>query len=175
MKIFLGVDRGSLKMVQQDAPPFCGLMTYYRIGGPIKPLMGMFSDFILDSGVFTLVYGAGGNVDIWEYADKYAQYVRDNGIRNYVELDMDAVLGYAETLKLRAFLKKKVGWDPIPVWHISRGMEDFKDMCRKYEYASIGGLKKEIGRKRVPLLRHFNDYARKHGCRLHGMGYTDTK
>lgn len=106
-------------------------------------------DFILDSGVFTLVYGAGGKVDAWDYAKKYARYVNEYGIQNYVELDLDKIAGYEEVKKLRAYLKAETGRDPIPVWHISRGIDEFKRMCSEYEYASIGGLRQEIGTKRL--------------------------
>ena len=44
----------------------------------------------------------------------YADFVRENKIKNYVEMDIESVIGLEETEKLRARLEKRVGWKAFP-------------------------------------------------------------
>ena len=81
-------------------------------------------DFLCDSGLFTFV-NTGVKVDLERYADQYADFVRENNIKDYIELDVDEIKGVAWTRKLRDRIEKRVGWQSIPVFHVVRGKESF--------------------------------------------------
>lgn len=83
-------------------------------------------DFMLDSGVFSFI-NSGKKFDD-KYVHQYADYIKENKIKSYVELDVDQLIGVKETRKLRDKLEKLVGWPSIPVWHTIRG-KDFLTRC----------------------------------------------
>lgn len=132
--------------------------------------------FILDSGAFSFMVGTAGKGEVdWDaYINQYAQYIKTNNIRLYFELDIDSLVGYGEVRRLREVLEKTVGWKCIPVWHRSRGLDDYKQMCKDYDYAAIGGLvTKEIKKAEYGIFTLLLDIARKSDCKMHGLGFTD--
>lgn len=137
-----------------------------------------FEDYILDSGAFTFL-NSGAKADWNSYADRYADYVKANNIKNYVELDIDAVVGYKEVLRLRDRLESRTGRRCMPVWHFSRGPAEFTRMVREYSYACIGGIAMKstvkLRNKFKPYMRHFIDEAARNKCRLHCLGFTGTR
>lgn len=96
-------------------------------------------DFLLDSGAFTFIQNAK-HVDWDEYVERYAKFVRENKIQKYFELDIDSIVGLKEVERLREKLERLVGWQCIPVWHRSRGMDYFIKQCEEYPYIAIGGI-----------------------------------
>ena len=78
---------------------------------------------------------------------------------------------------LRLKRQSVTGQMPIPVWHKSRGKEYFIKMCENYPYVAIGGIvTKEIPTKLYEkLFPWFINTAHKHGCKIHGLGYTNIK
>lgn len=49
---------------------------------------------------------------------------------------------------MRAMLEKGTGKKCIPVWHKSRGLEEWRKLTKEYDYVAIGGIvTKEIKRK----------------------------
>lgn len=55
------------------------------------------ANFLLDSGIFSLVYGAK-KVEVNDkffknYCDKYADFIKAHNIQHYFELDLDALIG----------------------------------------------------------------------------------
>ena len=74
-----------------------------------KPFdMSMFKDFILDSGAFTFAFSAGvkGKMDWSKYCSNYAQFIKANKIKNWMELDIDKLVGYDEVKKMRKQLRR---------------------------------------------------------------------
>lgn len=155
------------------------LLTFARMAKNAILDKSMFKDIILDSGAFTFAYNkkfADGQLPNWEkYVSDYAFFVKNNKIKKYMELDIDPLVGYDTVKKFRAFLEKEVGWPPIPVWHVSRGLDDFKQMCCDYKYVSIGGVAKEVGKNRHKWFKHFIDFAHSKGAKIHGLGHTKIK
>lgn len=97
--------------------------------------------FLLDSGAFTFLSSQKGNsVDWKEYVKNYADFIIKNKIENFFELDIDPVIGYDNVLKIRRYLENRTGKKCIPVWHRSRGKEDFLRMCDEYDYVAVGGI-----------------------------------
>lgn len=142
------------------------------------PLLNRFSSFLLDSGAFTFMSNASkhGTVDWNSYADKYADFIRENRIKQYFELDIDSIVGLKEVERLRRRIENRSGVQSIPVWHKSRGKEYFEAITKDYKYVAIGGIvtneiPKAIYRKMFPW---FIATAHKNGAKIHALGYTET-
>lgn len=136
------------------------------------------ANFLLDSGIFSLVYGAK-KVEINDkffknYCDKYADFIKTHNIQHYFELDLDALIGEKGVLKLRDRLEARAGRQSIPVWHINRRKEGFlRDL--DHDYVAVGGLVNCRGKGRKvlkPLFPWLIDTAHEHGSAIHGLGYT---
>lgn len=90
----------------------------------------------------------------------------------FFEMDLDCVLGYDKVKQIRQWIERKTGKKSIPVWHITRGMDDFYEMCKNYDYVAIGGIaSKKISKKYHNKLWELCDIAHKYGCKIHGLGY----
>lgn len=183
MKVFLAgvstnihsTDGSMMKVIEQQRPFL--LESFAYVNRYTDDLIRYSSDFILDSGAFTYIYKAkgkaqGAKIDWEEYARRYADYIVSRKIEKYIELDIDSLIGYDGVLKLRKTLEKLTGRPCMPVWHTSRGRQDFEDTCRRYRYFAIGGL--TVFKKDWSLLKPFIHEAHRHGCRIHGLGFTKT-
>lgn len=135
-------------------------------------------NFLLDSGAFTFMNNLKNSKDIdWDnYVEKYAKCINDNDIDLFFELDIDVLVGIEEVERLRNKLEKLTNKKCIPVWHKSRGLDYWKQMCKDYEYVAIGGI--AIGTiKRsqydifVPLLK----IAKESNCKVHGLGFSSVE
>ena len=148
------------------------LESFYYIDADTERLLPLFGDFLLDSGAFTFMQGKGA-VDWVEYVERYADFINRNKIDKFFELDIDSVVGYAEVLKLRERLERLTGKQSIPVWHKSRGTDDFLAMCDAYPYVAIGGI--VSGEFKSSEYAHFPrliSEAHKRGAKIHGLGFT---
>lgn len=133
-------------------------------------------NFLLDSGAFTFMNSNKGKVNWEEYIDKYADFINKYAIKYFFELDIDVLVGYEEVKRLRKLLEQKTNKQCIPVWHKSRGLEEFKKMCKEYSYVSIGGIVvKEITKKDWKNFAPLIAYAHQNKCKIHGLGFTATK
>lgn len=80
------------------------LESFYSIQDWQIPYLHRFGKFMLDSGAFTFIYSdKNRNIDWEKYADAYADFVRENNIRLFFELDIDVIIGIAEVERLRAW------------------------------------------------------------------------
>lgn len=128
--------------------------------------------FLLDSGAFTFMNGTG-KTDFNEYLERYIYFIVKNDIKYFFELDVDSVCGYNNVLKLRQKLEKQTGKKCIPVWHKSRGKEEFLKMCDEYDYVAIGGIvTKEITKEEYKFFPWLINEAHKRKCQIHGLGFT---
>lgn len=90
-------------------------------------------------------------------------------------MDVDTVVGYEKVLEYRKFIEKVTKKKSIPVWHKSRGLEEWQRMLNKgYKLVAIGGFViKEI--KLPQELKYVNvlvKQAHQRGVRVHGLGVT---
>ena len=132
-------------------------------------------NFLLDSGAFTFMSGTG-KADFDEYLTKYIDFINKYDIKYFFELDVDNVVGYEKVKEYRKRLEKETGKKSIPVWHKSRGKDEFLKMCDEYDYVAIGGIvTKEITKDQYPFFTWFLSEAHKRGCKVHGLGFTATK
>ena len=84
---------------------------------------------------------SGVRVPNWDkYIEEYAEYVKENNVKKFLELDIDSVVGYEEVKRLRGRLEKLAGRQCIPVWHRPRGKAEFLRLCDEYSYIAIGGV-----------------------------------
>ena len=146
---------------------------YIRNNKTVISMIDKCRNFILDSGVFTMI-NSGKQFNLDRYVDEYADFIKRHRIRQYVELDVDQIIGVRKTRELRSRLEERVGWRSIPVWHTIRGKESFVQDCKDYNYIALGyflteGLKSNITEK---YARAFVDKAHELNCRIHGLGFT---
>ena len=74
---------------------------------------------------------AAGKYEIPVKAGMVIEFINTYKIDKFFELDIDSVVGYEEVLKLRKKLEHLTEKQCIPVWHTSRGKEDFLKTCGK--------------------------------------------
>lgn len=141
----------------------------------------LYSDYMLDSGAFSMLMGNAKKVDLKTYVDSYIAYINKYDVQKFFELDIDPIIGYGEVQKIRNYIEKRTGKKPIPVWHYSRGKEEFIRMCENYPYVALGGLVGNGGKSGEYSSRYwkyfpwFIDTAHRHGAKIHGLGFTALK
>ena len=135
-------------------------------------------EFLLDSGAFTFMNKSKKGCDssdeaLQEYIDSYVEFINQYDIKHFFEMDIDCIVGYDKVKEIRKYIEDKTNKKVIPVWHKSRGMEEFHKMCKEYEYVAVGGIAaKEIKRSEFGLLYELCDIAHSYGCKIHGLGYS---
>lgn len=144
---------------------------YYADKDEIQKLMPYFGDFLLDSGAFTFMENSKTHVDWDRYLDQYAEFINAYKVDKFFELDIDSITGYDKVLQLRKRLEHLTGKQSIPVWHTSRGKEEYLRMCDEYDYVSVGGI---VGHewKADKYLPWFIKEAHRRDTKIHGLGYT---
>jgi hypothetical protein len=151
------------------------LQSFYYADEWTERMIPHFKNFLLDSGAFTF-FSAGKDVDWVQYIRDYADFINRNNIQRFFELDIDALIGYEKVVDYRKMLEDLTGKAVIPVWHKSRGKDNFHQMCEEYKYVSIGGIvSKEIKRNEYPVFKYLINEAHKQGCKIHGLGFTNLK
>lgn len=149
------------------------LESFFYVNKYITGLIPRLKGFLLDSGAFTFMQGQA-SVNWEDYVRKYADYINENQVDRFFELDIDVLVGLKKVEGLRKLLEQLTGKQPIPVWHKSRGKDYFLAMAKDYPYVSIGGIvTKEITRDEHKYFPWFIDQAHAAGAKIHGLGYTN--
>lgn len=150
------------------------LESFYYVDADTEKLLPYFGDFLLDSGAFTFMQSSKSHVVWEEYIEKYADFINRNHVEKFFELDIDSVVGYDKVLEYRKRLEKLVNRPVIPVWHKSRGMDEFYKMCDEYSYVAIGGIvSKEIKPEQYGALPKLISCAHSRKAKIHGLGFTN--
>lgn len=132
-------------------------------------------NFLLDSGAFTYIHDLQKKTDWEQYIKEYAQFIIDNEIIYFFELDIDSVVGLNQVEEYRKRLELLTDKKSIPVFHVSRGKDYFIKMCQEYEYVAIGGLITDgLGTKLNQYLPWFIKTAHEHNTKIHGLGFFNT-
>lgn len=153
------------------------LESFYTISKKAVQRIPLCSSFMLDSGAFTFMYSKNRPDITWhQYVQNYAEFINKYNIDLFFELDIDALVGYDKVKELRKELEILTHKKPIPVWHYSRGKEEFIRMCQEYDYVAIGGLvqgkSKEYSRDYWKYFPWFINTAHKYGAKIHALGFT---
>lgn len=142
-----------------------------------KPLIQSAKVFMLDSGAFTL-RKRNGAVDWEDFIRRYGEFIDENNIDRYFEVDIDNIVGYDNVKKLTAELETITGKRCIPVWHPNRGKDEFERMCEEYDYVSLGGIAgadRTTKKKYQALFPWFIQTAHRYETEIHGLGFTSQK
>lgn len=173
MKIFLAGTFGERKHPEVLQSPYI-LESFFYYAPWQEKLLHTTKDFLLDSGAFTFMMGNGGKANWEEYIERYAEFIKKNNIKNYFELDIDSVVGYEKVKDLRKKLEKMTNRPCIPVWHLSRGIQEYKKMCDEYGYVAIGGIVSgEITKANYKAFPALISEAHKRKAMVHGLGFTN--
>lgn len=149
------------------------LESFYYADEVTEKLLPYFGDFLLDSGAFTFMSGNGEKTNWDEYVERYANFINQNKVDKFFELDIDSVVGYEEVKRLRKKLERLTGKPSITVWHTSRGFKEFQRQCDEAPYVAIGGIvSKEIKPEQYRAFPQMIDEAHKRGTKIHGLGFT---
>lgn len=148
---------------------------YYADNDVVKKYIPLMGKFLLDSGAFTFMASNNKKKMDWDdYVERYANFINENKIDLFFELDIDSIVGITEVERLRTKLENLTNKQCIPVWHKSRGKDYFLNMCDKYSYVSIGGLvTKEITPDEYKYFPWFIKSAHEREARIHALGYTN--
>lgn len=176
MKIYLAGSGHVSMWLNENFTDFYRLESYQNISNQERKRVNEYKNFILDSGAFTYLNGASGNVNWEQYVNNYANFIIKYKVKNFIELDIDPIVGIKEVERLRAKLEDKVGKQSIPVWHKSRGKQYWLDMIKKYDYVAIGGIvTREIKPSEYKFFHWLLAEAKKQNCKVHGLGFTNLK
>ena len=175
MRLCLAGTFPSEKIVRENRPEYVLESFFY-----IKPWqveeMPKWKMFLLDSGAFTFMHGVEASskpVDWDGYLSRYIDFINRHNVQHFFELDVDIIVGYDAVKRMRTRLEAETGKQSIPVWHRSRGLDEFKRLCRDYPYIGIGGFAiKHIQPSEYGYIKRLVQYANACGVRVHGLGYT---
>lgn len=150
------------------------LESFYYADADTEKLLPYFGDFLLDSGAFTFMQNKGGSPNWDEYLERYADFINRNKVEKFFELDIDSIVGYEKVKEYRRTLERLTGRQSIPVWHKSRGIEEYKRCCEEYPYNGIGGyVIKEITKTDFKFFPAMIAYAHKNNSKVHCLGFTN--
>jgi len=177
MKIFLSALEASeaFKYINEKIDKYLyNLMSFYYLtrNDNYKEIIRKSEAIMIDSGAHS--FQKGKKVKWYEYTESYAEWIKKHDcdkIIGYFEMDVDNVLGYEKVLELRKILLKATN-KIIPVWHKNRGIEDYINMCKNYEFdiVAISGFKNEdIVDSQY---QNFVNVAHKYDKKIHGLGLT---
>lgn len=158
------------------------LLSYYylsklskkeNISSFLEKLSG--KNIIIDSGAHTF-HNQKAQADYKVYVENYINYLINNPYwSNYVELDIDNIIGLKNVEKIRKKLESEVTIPPIPVWHKERGWDYWEKMCENYQYVGFSGFtagnqkESEVSEKMIPK---FLQVAKDNKAKVHGFGLT---
>ena len=126
--------------------------------------------FLIDSGAYTFMQSSKKAVDWNEYLDRYIEFIKKYDIKYFFELDIDSIVGYEAVKKMTKKLEIATGKKCIPVFHKSRGLAVWEEMCKEYDYVAIGTIYEYKGHEDV--LKYLLKIARKYKTKVHGLGFT---
>ena len=127
-------------------------------------MLPYYGDYLLDSGAFTFMKSCV-HEDWEEYVESYAEFIIKNDIHKFFELDIDSIVGYDKVKEFRYRLERLTNRACIPVFHRSRGLDEFFRLCDEYSYIGIGGIAiRHIKNSEYKYFPYFLKEAHKRKC-----------
>lgn len=174
MRLFLAGSGWEKLWIPEKNFDFYRLESYFYISKKEIPYINQYKSFILDSGAFTYLNGCKTTPNWDKYIEDYADFIKTNKVKYFIELDIDSVVGLKEVERLRNKLEVLTGQKSIPVWHKSRGLEYWEYMTKNYDYVAIGGIvTKEIKSSQYDMFIPLLNIAKENNCKVHGLGFTN--
>ena len=103
-------------------------------------------NILVDSGAFTFRMNGLKGEDIDSYTKRYIEFINKYNIKYFFEMDIDMCKDDLGKVKqLRGLIEKETGKKTIPVWHMSRGINEWKELVDQYDYIAIGGITVQLG------------------------------
>jgi hypothetical protein len=175
MKIYLAGTHGDREGLLNNYKNLNLLESFYYLKDTHMSLYKK-HNFLLDSGAFTFMNNTKSSINWDSYIEKYGAFINKWDIDYFFELDIDSIVGTKEVDRLRSKLETITNKKSIPVWHKSRGLEYWKQMCKDYDYVSIGGIvTKEIKSSEYKIFNPLLKIAKDNNCKVHGLGFTRTR
>tara|TARA_R110000744_G_scaffold45241_4_gene100482 strand:- start:2462 stop:3244 length:783 start_codon:yes stop_codon:yes gene_type:complete len=133
--------------------------------------------FILDSGAFSFFGNNNTEVDWDSYISNYCDFINKHKIKNFIELDIDNLVGIKEVERIREVITQKTGLKPIPVWRPSRGLKYWDYMIKNFSFVAISASGKydsswTRGKDGEVAIKKLTRLAAENNCKVHGLGYT---
>jgi hypothetical protein len=175
MNIYLAgnIGRDIFKLVNYD---FNKLDSFFYVNKESTQDIKKYKRYMLDSGAFTFIMSKKKvNVNIDEFTDRYIEYIKNNEIDLFFEMDVDKVFGYEKVKELRNKIESKTQKRSIPVFHMNRGKDDWVAMCKDYDYIALGIAGKDVSWVDWKAFYKFVMSAKEYGCKVHGLGITSMK
>lgn len=149
------------------------LQSFYCITSYYLDKIHLYDNFLLDSGAFTFMNNQKKDIDWGKYIDDYINCINQYDIKHFFELDIDCIVGHEKVKEMRKYIENKTNRKSIPVWHKSRGLNEFINLSQQYNYIAIGGIvTKEITKKEYPYFNKLLKIAKDNNCKVHGLGFT---
>ena len=177
MEVYLAGTSGLKERPDLVAKSLYTLESFVYIKPWQMPLLLHSKGFILDSGAFTFM-SQTTRCDLYAYARKYAEFIREYGISSFIELDVESVTGWDEYLRINDVIREITLKEPIPVFHKTRGLNWWKEQTKQHERVAYGGVAISSGRNKkidFSVMPEFIKIAHKNGAKVHGLGFTQTK
>lgn len=172
MKLFIAGTAGDNKLILKNRPKYI-LESFYYITEWQKELIQKCDMFLLDSGAFTFMSNSKKAIDWNAYIDDYIKFINENDVKYFFELDIDKIVGYENVKAIRKYIEQRTNKKTIPVWHRSRGLEEWKKLTKEYDYVAIGGFAiKDITRNEYKFIPELLKIAKNNNCKVHGLGFT---
>lgn len=170
MRIFLaGADNSHHTTAGAVSGAGCFLTSYYHsIYGKINSsevrrmaqlyhhLTNRGADWIMDSGLFTMMFGSGkgktyAKSDLLKYTDRYIGDMETIGFRHtIVEMDVHKVLGMSEVAEFRAKFESRWGIErTMFVFHLEETIDGLRSMARRYPYIALSIPELRLNRHRI--------------------------
>lgn len=177
MKLYLASLSGSRACLETLAKegiriPYV-LESFYYMEDWIMDYVAHCQDFILDSGAYSFLK-QNKSLCFDDYLKRYIAFINQHDVKQFLELDVDAVVGLKKVEEYRHILERETGKKCIPVWHRSRGKPYFLDLVQEYNTVGFGGIAlRHVRKKEFPYLLWFLEQAHQHQAELHALGFSD--
>lgn len=167
---FAGINGYEETILKAPVPPKYLLVSFYYFDEKQVPLIESGQLSLIDSGAYTFMNAKKRDRNYEEYTNKYIDFINKYDIKHFFELDMDCEIGYENVKNLRAKLESRTGKRSIPVFHKSRGLKEWVEMCKEYDYVAIGTIHEYKNKHHV--LKELLKIAREHKTKVHGLGFS---
>jgi len=168
MKLHLAGCEGFPELVEELKPRFVLGSFFYMYGKRNPAIIPDCEHYILDSGAYSIQLGKV--VDWDKYLDSYIELIKSSSnVHQYVELDIDSVVGLSQVEQWRDKLEAETGREPIPVWHKAMGDDGWINLVNSYQYVGIP-CKNPKEKLDENYWNRFIRLAHENNVKVHGFG-----